>query len=91
MLTSSKALSSSQHIHPFSRSELTDPSAPMYGFPTARPFEPLGHTYRLCLSERKYAFSRGLWRKACRMADKKQVWERLSSGRKPEQGSCQLS
>lgn len=81
--TSSKARSISQHMHPLSRSSLTMPCGPMYGFPIDRPFDPLAQTCRLCLSERKYAFSKGLWMSACRTADKKHVWDRLSSGRRP--------
>lgn len=60
-----------------------DVSVPIFGRPTARPRAPFVHTCRLCLSERKYAFSSGLWIRACRIADKKHVCERLRSGRRP--------
>lgn len=80
-LTSSKARSISQHMHPLSLSLGVDPfpfpfpfsAVPRNGFPTARPFELLAQICRLCLSLRKYALRSGLWIRDWRMADKKHV------------------
>lgn len=78
--TSSNARSISQLIHPLSR------SSPVPGLPTSRPLE-FGHNSRLCFSLRKCDFKSGLWMNAWRMAFRKQVCDRLRSGRKPHKSA----